>query len=101
MSERKLRQCPRCKEWFNTTSVIMHKHYKLKHEFETNKAFAIAELVIKINMLKTQAKFVPFPESAVLTHDAFACMTHLNLIISATPFENNGALISEQRTIKI
>lgn len=81
----KLRQCSCCKEWFNTTFEIMIEHYKLKHEFQINKAFAIAETVVKINILQMKAKLAPFPENIQLSTAALMAQAHLETIIAASP----------------
>ena len=60
--ETKLRQCPVCREWFNTTSPVMIEHYKLKHKFATDKAFAIADLVFKAAWHDAISHVTPFPE---------------------------------------
>jgi len=82
MNERKLCQCPCCKEWFNTTQSVMLKHYKLKHEFITNKTFAIAELIVKRELFLLKAKFVPFPESLTLVMVAASADAQLQMVIS-------------------
>jgi hypothetical protein len=81
--KRKLCQCPVCKEWFNTTSAVMSQHYRTKHEFALNKAFAIAELVMTMAMHDAKSKITPFPES--MQHYVAARMTEhqISLVQSA------------------
>lgn len=79
--ERKLRQCPCCKEWFNTTFAVMINHYKAKHEFAINKAFAIAELVTKRAWHDAKSRFTPFPE----------CMQHY---VAARVIENQISMVA-------
>lgn len=61
--DRRLRRCPICKEWFNTTSVVMTDHYNLKHRFALEKALFIAELIIELAIFDAKSRFMPFPES--------------------------------------
>ena len=58
----KLRQCPVCKEWFNTTTAMMSEHYNVNHEFIFRKTFAIAELTLKKTWHDVMAKNTEFPE---------------------------------------
>lgn len=83
--ERKLRQCPYCKEWFNTTLACMIDHYKEKHESAVNKAFAIAELVTKQAWHDAKSKFTPFPECMQHYVSARVIENQISRVISSTP----------------
>lgn len=93
MNERKLRKCEICGEWFNTTQGIMLEHYKLKHKFKVDKAFAIAELIMKRHLFLVKAKAAPFPESMTLTMNAIQCETQLSIVIAQSKNLLTGKLI--------
>ena len=87
--ERQLRQCPCCKEWFNTTSAIMIDHYKIKHEFVTNKAFEVARLAALVPLLAERAKSEPFPKSMMTAIEAHMVQFQIMQVASATQHSVN------------
>ncbi len=73
--KRTLRKCPACGEWFNTTTAVMHEHYKARHERPFLKALEIARLVLMREHYLAQARLAPIPANiqyctiAALTND--------------------------------
>lgn len=55
MSERKLRKCEFCGEWFNTTQEIMSEHLFVKHDF-----IEVFKIKLSFNAMnfREQIKFV-------------------------------------------
>lgn len=80
--ERKLRKCPVCGEWFNTTAEIMVKHFQEYHERAIMKATVIAELAVKRSMLLVRAEFAPWPTSSRLRAAAAVISNQIDRVIA-------------------